>query len=197
MGALAEARALGFLGPGPLEAHVDQASAFLAALGTTFEGRALDLGSGGGIPGLVLAAWCPASSWTLLDASQRRTAFLSRVVLGLGWTDRVAVLRREAEAAGHEPDLREQFDVVVARSFGPPSATAECAAGLLRVEGRLLVAEPIQADGERWPAAGLAQLGLVLLSRPGDAIAIAAKARALPAQLPRRWAVIQRTPWGA
>jgi 16S rRNA (guanine527-N7)-methyltransferase len=53
---------------------------------------------------------------------------------------------------------------VVVRSFGPPAVTAECGAPFLRVGGLLVVSEPPAEEGkaleERWPADGLAPLGL-------------------------------------
>lgn len=127
--------------------------------------RAADLGSGGGLPGLPLALAWPASTWVLIDAHERRTAFLEDAVATLDLGDRVSVRRQRAEDAGRDPDLRGQLDLVVARSFGPPAVTAECAAPLLRVGGRLVVSEPPEADSTRWPPDGVAQLGLALIER--------------------------------
>jgi len=158
---LDEARAWGFLGPGPVTDHVVHADGFAAALATA-PARALDLGSGGGVPGLVLAERWPATTWVLLDSQDRRTAFLEQAVARLGWADRVRVVRARAEEAGHDGDLRGSFDLVTARSFGPPAVTAECAAPFLRVGGSLLVSEPPEAI-PRWPDEGLARLGLELV----------------------------------
>jgi 16S rRNA (guanine527-N7)-methyltransferase len=193
--ALAEARALGFLGPGPLEAHVASAQAFLAAIGTsTDRGRALDLGSGGGVPGLLLAAWLPHLQWTLLDVQRRRTSFLSRTVTALGWSERVAVRRAPAEEAAHDPELRARFDLVVARSFGPPARTAELAVGFLRVGGRLLVAEPPTGDPARWPSRGLATLGLEDRSKSSASVAVHAKVGATADDIPRPLRTVDRQP---
>ena len=60
------------------------------------------------------------------------------------------------------PELREAFDLVVARSFARPAVTAECAVGFLHVGGRMAVTEPPddRPEGpERWPTAGLRELG--------------------------------------
>jgi hypothetical protein len=124
--------------------------------------RFVDLGSGGGVPGLVLAALWPSTRALLLDASARRCEFLSEAVHELGWEDRVEVVRARAEEAGRNPALRASFDLVVARGFGPPAVTAECAAPLLASQGRLTVSEPPEAPPgpPRWPAGGLAELGL-------------------------------------
>ncbi|MDP9441139.1 MAG: class I SAM-dependent methyltransferase [Actinomycetota bacterium] len=168
--ALADARTLGFLGPGPIEDHVAHAGVFAEALHDVLatpevgrpsaEVQALDLGSGGGVPGLLLAWWFPDVRWVLLDVHRRRTSFLTRAVAELGWAGRVAVARREAAEAGADPELRARCAVVTARSFGRPARTAECGAAFLAEQGRLLVADPPEGRGERWPADGLAALGL-------------------------------------
>ncbi len=154
-----EARTLGFLGPGPVSTQVDHALDFATILRARTAARALDLGSGGGLPGLVLAAVLPELQIVLLDSQQRRTVFLARVVEALGWAGRVAVVTARAEDHARVADARRAFDVVVARSFGPPAATAECAAGLLRTGGVLVVSEPPTGRvDDRWPAAGLTLL---------------------------------------
>jgi 16S rRNA (guanine527-N7)-methyltransferase len=152
---------LGFLGPGPVVTHIDHARGFAAGLDDP-PGRFLDLGSGGGVPGLVLALDWPDVDAVLLDAGERRCAFLREAVERLGLDGRVDVVRQRAEEAGRLATLRGDFDLVVARSFGPPAVTAECAAPFLRVGGRLIVSEPpAEADRSgRWPVDGLAQLGL-------------------------------------
>jgi len=157
---LERARALGFLGPGDIAGHVEHARAFASAADGV-PGRVLDLGSGGGVPGLVLAseAWT-SSAWLLLDASERRCAFLVEAVAELGLGARVEVRRDRAELAGRNPGLRAQFDAVVARGFAPPAVTAECAAPFLAVGGQALVSEPPAVEPGRWPAAELAEVGL-------------------------------------
>jgi hypothetical protein len=172
---------------------VASAAAFLVALGPV-EGRVVDLGSGGGVPGLLLAAWLPEVSWVLLDQHRRRTSFLARTVAGLGWTDRVQVVRGPAEELAHTPEYRSQASAVVARSFGPPAATAEIAAGFLRVGGRLLVAEPPEPDEQRWPATPLRSLGMRRMSAPGAAVAVLELATEVASDRPRPWRELQRRP---
>ncbi|HEV3363138.1 MAG TPA: RsmG family class I SAM-dependent methyltransferase [Acidimicrobiia bacterium] len=149
--------------------HIDHGRALLAGLPE--RGRVLDLGSGGGLPGLVLAICRPDVDLTLLEARQRACRFLREAVADLGVAG-VAVIEARAEDAARRPDLRETFDAVVARSFGPPAVTAECAVGFLRPGAALVVSEPPgdeawelhqppprQTRAARWPAAGLAELG--------------------------------------
>lgn len=184
--ALAKARALGFLGEGPIEVQLEHAAGFRAAAESAESGgwpdgpaAMLDLGSGGGIPGLVLAAAWPDARVVLLDANDRRCSALREAVTAAGWEDRVQVVQARAEQAGRDPDLRGTFDLVVARSFAPPPVTAECAAPFLRVTGLLIVSEPPSGedrggaqDGsitpvghpDRWPSEFLAGLGLEPLS---------------------------------
>jgi 16S rRNA (guanine527-N7)-methyltransferase len=162
---LTRARNLGLLGPGPIEPHLRHARGFAAALREAGvpdpPSRVLDLGSGGGLPGLVLATDWPAATVVLLDAGERRAEFLRSAVVECGLGDRVEVWAGRAEAIGHEARARGAFDVVVARSFGPPPVTAECAAPLLRTGGVLVVSAPPAGAGEdRWSVEGLFELGL-------------------------------------
>jgi 16S rRNA (guanine527-N7)-methyltransferase len=175
-GVLERSRSLGFLGPGSVRVHVEHAAGFAAGVPVA-PGSVLDLGSGGGVPGLVLARRWPGCELVLLDAGERRCDFLRSAVRDLGLDDRVRVVRGRAEEAGRDPALRGRFDVVVARGFGPPPVTAECGAPFLRVGGRLIVSDPPRdgdgepgggdgsgagADDVRWPPAGVAPLGLVV-----------------------------------
>ncbi len=216
---LEDARAQDLLGAMALPEQVDHALGFARA----FEGLAssetlddhaeghpgprrwLDLGSGGGLPGLVLAQYWPDSQAVLLDAAERRTAFLATAVARLAWQGRVSVLRARAEEAGARPDLRGSFDVVWARSFGSPPVTAECAAPFLRVGGLLVVSEPpaLRTDAQpeaqmsdRWPREGLAQLGQEPLAtlRAKFGYQIILQAAACPERFPRRQGVAAKRP---
>jgi 16S rRNA (guanine527-N7)-methyltransferase len=144
---LDEARAAGFLGPGPLDIQLRHSEGFVVVSrrlwpdGTT-PPVLLDLGSGGGLPGLVVAVRWPEVSLLLLDSHGRRTAFLNDAVRRLGLEHRVSVRQDRAEVAGRDPGLRGSFDGVLARSFGRPAVVAECAAPLLRPGGWLIVSEP-------------------------------------------------------
>lgn len=189
--ALAEARALGFLGPGPLEQHAASAEAFAEALGAV-DGRALDLGSGGGVPGLLLAARYDQVAWVLLDINRRRTSFLARTVAELGWIDRVTVVRESADLAAHDPRVRSSFDLVCARSFAPPALTAECAAGFLRVGGRLAVAEPPTEEAARWDDEQLTALGFRQEAR--GSVAVFRQETAATGHVPRPWRTMARRP---
>lgn len=174
---LEEARTLGLLGPAPARRQLEHAIDLAQAIGD-FSGRMLDLGSGGGVPGLVLFDRWSAATGALLDAQRRRCEFLERAVRSLGVEDRVEVRCGRAEVLAREAELREGFDMVVARSFGPPPVTAECAVGFLRPGGTLVVTEPPETDEPereaRWDVTGLAELGFgpAVPIRAGEAGAV-------------------------
>jgi 16S rRNA (guanine527-N7)-methyltransferase len=157
---LDDARRLGLLGPGPVERQYEHARDLARGIGES-HGAFLDLGSGGGLPGLVLVHEWPSASAVLVDAQRRRCDFLARAVATLGVSSRVTVECGRAEGLAREPRLRCQFDLVVARSFGPPATTAECAVGFLRTGGELVVSEPpeLAETVARWDTDGLAELG--------------------------------------
>jgi 16S rRNA (guanine527-N7)-methyltransferase len=219
MAVLERSRSLGFLGPGSLRVQVAHARGFATGVPVPPE-RLLDLGSGGGVPGLVLAAHWPTCEVVLLDAAERRCAFLAESVSSLGWEDRVRVVRARAEEAGRRADLRARFDVVVARGFGPPPVTAECGAPFLVVGGRLIVSEPPAGEGavaaesasgggdaadaaravsdseDRWPAEGVALVGLrraLVWSDPYHYRSLVLE-RTSPPRFPRRTGVPAKRP---
>lgn len=198
---LDEGRRRGLVGPGPLDAQLAHALGFADAVGWSRERDArtygLDLGSGGGLPGLVLAAWFPSTRWTLLDSRRRSGDFLSWAVDELSLQSRVAVKMARAEEVGREPGHRGAYGLVVARGFGPPAPTAECAAPLLEPGGRLVVSEPPERAGERWPRESLGQLGLRLSgARALDEghYAVLEQVAPCPARFPRRTGVPAKRP---
>jgi 16S rRNA (guanine527-N7)-methyltransferase len=196
---LERAQGMGLLGPAPIREQLAHALA-LAELIETPTGPFLDLGAGAGVPGLVLAAQWPEAEGVLLDAGARRGDHLRQAVAELELEPRVTVVVDRAETAARDPRMREHFDLVVARAFGGPAATAECAVGFLRAGGRLVVSEPPGGRPGRWDPAGLEQLGLdgPALAAGGGATAATFGLRDRPSgRWPRRTGVPQRRPlWG-
>jgi hypothetical protein len=184
---LADARRYGHLGPGPVEAQIERSLALCAAVDPPPAGTIVDLGSGGGVPGLVMAAAWPATTWVLLDGRDLRAAFLRQAVARLGWDRRIGVVGERAERAGRGP-LRHRCPLVVARGFGPPAATAECGAPFLVPGGHLVVTDPPGGDDRRWPEAGLATVGLVRERAVVDPVAfqVLRQETACPDRYPRR-----------
>lgn len=176
--------------------------------------RVLDLGSGGGLPGLVLAIGRPDLELLLLDSAARRTRVLEASVRQLGLSERVSVLKLRAEEAGRDERFRGQFDVVVSRSFGAPAVTAECARPFLADGGLLVVSEPPSAvtraqsedaveasvappDHDRWPPEGLEALRLSAVGfvrRGAYGFVVLEAVGACPERFPRRPGVPSRKP---
>ncbi|MGH9293910.1 MAG: RsmG family class I SAM-dependent methyltransferase [Acidimicrobiales bacterium] len=208
--ALLGAQRLGYLGPSPVESHVEHglstAVVLAEALRLGFEesadgaplARVLDLGSGGGVPGLVLATVGLSVEVTLLEASSVRAEYLRSAVARLAQGHRTCVIADRAEVAGHKSEFRERFDAVVARSFGRPAVTAECGGPFVRLGGILVVSEPPDAGVEpRWPASDLAVLGLLPEARPTGPFArfqLLRKVGACEPRYPRRTGIPAKRP---
>ena len=188
---LERARGHGHLGPGPVTDHLDHARGFAAIavdVLTRVPATVVDLGTGGGVPGLVLACEWPETQMTFVDASERRGADLRQAVADLGIGERVTVRTARAEDVAHEAEQREQAELVTARSFGPPPLTAEIAAGFVAIGGLLLVSEPPGGDPERWPDSAVAGLGYSPATTEisgGRTYAALRKVAPAPARIPR------------
>ena len=128
----------------------------------------------------------------------RRTAYLEEALL---WDDAPtsgSVVTARAEDVSKWVGFEEDFELITARAFGPPSVTAECSARLLKVGGLLIISEPPLSDatGERWPSAGLAELGLEPLGlfRTTSGFQIVQKVSRTPQRFPRRSGVPTKKP---
>jgi len=174
------------------------------------EGPVLELGSGGGLPGLVLAVEDQDLRLVFLDAAQRSSDFLRWAVDELQLSSRVEVVNARAEQLGREESYRGGFAAVVARSFASPAVTAECAAPFLRLGGRLIVSEPpgsgsgqvgdrgeaVLAQSDRWPVEGCLKLGLVpeVNLREAFNFAVLRQASPCPGRYPRRPGIPAKRP---
>lgn len=157
---LRDAQRLGFFGAAPIESAVAHAEAFVAAIGAVPTGAQLiDIGSGGGLPGLVIAASLPHVSVTLMDRREKRTDFLRRAVNRLGF-DAVMVVTADVDRWSRDvaAGLRPTYDIVTARGFGPPATTLTYARRLVDVDGMIVISEP--PSGDRWPPELLERLGV-------------------------------------
>ncbi len=194
--------AQGFLGSMPVDEQIDHALGFVSAIERLLgraPSRVADLGTGGGVPGLVLHSCWPQARLCLMDGNQRRTEFLSEEVEGWAGEHEVDVVRGRVEELARDDRYRLGFDVVVARSFGPPAVTVECGAPLLVSGGVMVVSEPPgELDGTRWPLEGLALLGMELGPRErfNDRFGyqILVKSHPTPDRYPRRVGIPTKRP---
>lgn len=188
---LNRAREYGYLGPGPITTHLGHARGFGAAFMASFDARPesfCDLGTGGGVPGLVLAVLWPESKGLLVESMKRRAASLREAIGALGLGARIEVAEGRAEEFAHAPAFRERFELVTARSFAEPAVTAEIGSAFVAVGGTLIVSEPPDPDPRRWPTDGLAALGLAEATRITNAsgtFAVIRKISPAPSDRPR------------
>lgn len=96
--------------------------------------RLIDVGTGAGFPGLPLAIVYPELHVTLLEATGKKIAFMEHVIALLGLNNAVT-LHARAEDAGHMPDQRGRYDVVLARAVARMPALAEYLLPLARLGG--------------------------------------------------------------
>lgn len=157
---LRDAQRLGFFGAAPIESAVSHAESFVEAIGAVRPGaRLIDIGSGGGLPGLVIAAALPHVSVLLMDRREKRTDFLQRAVRRLGF-DHVAVATADVNRWSRDVEAGRipRYDVVTARGFGPPATTLSYARRLVRDDGVIVISEP--PSGDRWDTDLVQRLGL-------------------------------------
>lgn len=148
----------GVLGPAEAERIWDRHLLNSAAIARLVPSRSsvADIGSGAGLPGIVLAMLLPAVRVTLIEAMARRVSFLEECVSELGLAN-VDVLRGRAE------DLAGQLvvDVVTARAVAPLDKLAGLCIGLVRPGGKVLAIKGASAEAELVKARPvLARLGV-------------------------------------
>jgi 16S rRNA (guanine527-N7)-methyltransferase len=151
----------------------------------------LDVGAGGGFPGLPLQIARPDIELTLLEATAKKTAFMSAVVADLG-LDRTHVVTGRAEDFGE----RESFDAVVARALAPLPVLLELTLPFARVGGQVLalkkgagLADELAASGRALEAlGGRLEPALTYELEDGEErhVVVVRKVRPTPAAYPRR-----------
>jgi 16S rRNA (guanine527-N7)-methyltransferase len=165
--------------------HVEDSLAG-AEVVSRFRGPIVDVGSGGGAPGIPLAAALPDRHVTLLEANKRKCAFLERVAVEF---PNVSVVRGRAEE-----QAVDRFGVAVAKALAPPSVAAEWCLPLVRPGGGVVLwVGPTADTGATARAARqlnaeleMAEAGFFVLRKLG----------ATPPGFPRRPGVARKRPLG-
>lgn len=116
----------------------------LRALGAK---RVVDIGAGGGLPGIPLAIALPELELTMIEATKKKAAFLERVSTELGLNARVLADRAETLGAVASPH-RDAYDAAVVRALAPLSVLLELAAPFVRVRGRIFAIKGERAAEE-------------------------------------------------
>jgi 16S rRNA (guanine527-N7)-methyltransferase len=148
------------------------------------DGPIVDVGSGGGTPGIPLAAALPDREVTLLEAERRKTAFLEQ------WAAELPNLRVVwGRAEEQEP---EQYGVAVAKALAHPPVAAEWCLPLVREGGAVLLWVGPSADLQAVEVASAQVAGEVAPSPPG--FAVLRKTGPTPAGFPRRPGIAKKRP---
>ncbi|KAK4257110.1 hypothetical protein QN277_006742 [Acacia crassicarpa] len=155
-----------------MERHVEDSLAILPPLrdcyrshcGTSYEKlKLVDVGTGAGLPGIILAVACPEWDVTLLESLNKRCVFLEHAV-GVTGLSNVQIVRGRAENLGQNLCLREQFDVSVARAVAEMRILAEYCLPLVRVGGLFIAPKGYDPEEEVRKAEGAIQkMGASLL----------------------------------
>jgi len=176
----------------------------LALLSTeTFEHtKLLDIGSGAGFPGVPLKIALPSIDLTLLDATGKRIAFLTKLCTALGIS--ATCLHARAEEAAHMPDMRERYDVAVSRAVARLDSLCELSLPFVCIGGLMIAMKGVDSDNEISQAHGAIEiLGAKLQDNyeytiPGTDITHRAvlirKTSKTPNKYPRRFARIKSAP---
>lgn len=149
-----------------------------------FEGPIVDVGSGGGTPGIPLAASLPAREVTLLEAERRKTEFLQR------WTDELPNLRVIWGRAEEQPT--DAYGVAVAKALAHPPVAAEWCLPLVREGGAVILWVGPSADAGAVALVAGKIAGQLEESPPG--LLVLRKTGPTPAGFPRRSGVAKKRP---
>ncbi|HZO49682.1 MAG TPA: RsmG family class I SAM-dependent methyltransferase [Gaiellaceae bacterium] len=155
-----------------------------AGIVARFDGPVVDVGSGGGTPGIPLAAALPGRSVTLLEAERRKAAFLERWAAEL---PNVRVVRGRAE---EQPT--DAFGVAVAKALAPPPVAAEWCLPLVRPGGAVVLWVGPSAETARVRAVAERLAGRLVQSPPG--FLVLRKLGPTPAGFPRRPGMARKRP---
>ena len=158
------------------------------------------MGSGGGLPGLSLAIVMPKASFTLLEATGKKAAFLREAARALGLSN-VRVVQGRAESVGQDHrEHREAYDAAVSRAVGRVAMLAELTVPFVRPGGVTLLIKGQKADEEVAEAKRAFEMLLCThagtVDTPTGRVVVLAKHSRTPRDYPRRDGEPKRLPLG-
>lgn len=168
--------------------------------------EAVDIGTGGGIPGLPLAIARPDIRWTLIDATAKKVAFLQDVISELSISN-VVLYHGRVEELAHEPHMRGRYRVLTARAVSSLPALLELGLPMVHIGGTLLLPKGSDIADELADAGRAADLlGGRIVSHEHlpdvhtgveTTLVVVSKERETPATYPRRAGLPARSPLGS
>jgi len=184
--------------------HVLDSLAAVGVLRSAGAATILDIGSGGGYPGLPLAVALPAERALLVESVGKKATFLATVLDALALRPRMAVAATRAETLAADPHHRERWEAVTARAVGPLADLVELGLPLLAPGGLLVAWKRTGLADELAPARRAAEalggcpprIDPVRLSGLEDHVLVIVEKRApTPTGWPRDPAARRRRPW--
>lgn len=166
----------------------------LADHGLTLQDSSLiDVGSGSGVPGIPLKIMEPSIQLTLVEAKQRKSAFLEALLQELGIND-VTIVTKRAEEAGHDPRYREAFHFATAKALAPLRTLVELTLPFVRMGGVVIAPKGKEADAEVKQAqtaldalnGNVRSVDLIPLAQPEQYVVLIDKELPTPDRFPRR-----------
>ncbi len=150
----------------------------------------IDVGTGGGLPGIVLAVVHPSVRVTLLEATEKKVAFLRRIISALELKNAMVVCERAEKAGAVGSSLRGQFDFVTARALAPLPTLLELTAPFAAPSAKLIFIKGRRAEEELSQASrALQALGVKheeTLRQETATLLLLTKAGPTPTRYPRR-----------
>lgn len=119
----------------------------------------IDIGTGAGFPGVPLAIAFPQLRCVLVDATAKRLRFIERVARELQ-LENVTVLHGRAEQLAHQPEHREQYDLVTARAVAPLAQLLTWLSPFCAVGGKVAALKGPQVTQEQEALGEVSALGL-------------------------------------
>lgn len=156
---LSAAQKVGALSEAPIEQIIGHSLWFSRAIPNSAR-RVIDLGTGAGVPGLIVAFDRPELELVLADRRQGRTDTLMRAVMALNLSHRIKVICSEASNLVANREFFRQFDAAISRGFGPPLETLRLSLDLVKTGGVVVISEPPLSEGSRWNPEDIDALGL-------------------------------------
>lgn len=127
--------------------------------------KVIDVGTGGGLPGIPLAIARPDLSFTLLESTGKKVRFLEQCIAEIPLPN-VRAIQERAEVVGQDAAHRQHYDAAICRALGPMSPILEYTLPLVKVEGMMLAMKGPSVEAE------LEQAGDAILTLGGGEVEV-------------------------
>ena len=162
--------------------------------------RVLDLGTGGGFPGMPLAIACENKQFTLVDSLAKRLRIIDELAAEIG-IENVRTIHGRFESLAHDEELREKYELVLSRAVAEMAVLAEYALPFIEVGGSLIayktagekLDEEIEAAGKAIKTLG-GELSRIKKVEYDHALVVINKVKSTPAKYPRKEGTPKKDP---